>query len=262
MKLITPLLVLTLAVSASAQTVSTPAPKKTATSAASAKSATAAKPAATAHAGATAAHATAAHPAAGAETLPANIPVVKGVAKPLYALRYIDISVGTGPLAEPSVLGTTRENSKIMFYTVHYTGWLAKDGTKFDSSVDRGSPITFPYGVHQVIPGWDTGFEGMHIGGKRRIFVPYQLAYGEQGRPPVIPAKADLIFDVELVGVSDKQPTPPAPPADATKPAGAAPTAEKQQDAAKSAEKPATPTPPATAPAAAKPAVPAKPESK
>ncbi|PMY18315.1 peptidylprolyl isomerase, partial [Pseudomonas sp. FW305-3-2-15-A-R2A1] len=84
----------------------------------------------------------------------------------LYALRYIDIEVGTGPLAE------TRK-----FYTVHYTGWLT-DGTKFDSSHDHpgGEPIVFPYGGRRVIPGWDTGFEGMHIGGKRRLYIPYQLA--------------------------------------------------------------------------------------
>ena len=135
---------------------------------------------------------------------PPGVPKVEGTPKPLYALRYIDTVVGTGPLAESR-----------KYYTVHYTGWLT-DGTKFDSSVDRGTPITFPYGARQVIPGWDTGFEGMHVGGKRRLFIPYQLAYGESGRPPVIPAKADLIFDIELVDQSD---TPPQP-----KPAPALPT--------------------------------------
>ena len=86
-----------------------------------------------------------------------------------------------------------------MYYTVNYTGYLV-DGTKFDSSEGK-EPITFPYGAHRVIQGWDTGFEGMHVGGKRRLFVPYQLAYGEAGRPPVIPAKAELVFDVELVSL-------------------------------------------------------------
>lgn len=140
---------------------------------------------------------------------PPNVPKVEGTPKPLYSLRYIDIEVGTGPLAE------TRK-----FYTVHYTGWLT-DGTKFDSSHDHdgGEPIVFPYGGHRVIPGWDTGFEGMHIGGKRRLFVPYQLAYGESGRPPVIPPKADLIFDVELVSQSDAPPEPAPAPQPATKPA-------------------------------------------
>jgi len=142
---------------------------------------------------------------------PPNVPKVEGTPKPLYALRYIDTQIGTGDLAK------TRQ-----FYTVHYTGWLT-NGTKFDSSHDHpgGEPITFPYGARQVIPGWDTGFEGMHVGGKRRLYIPYQLAYGEAGRPPIIPAKADLIFDVELVSQSDTPPQPkPAPaPAPETKPA-------------------------------------------
>jgi peptidylprolyl isomerase len=114
--------------------------------------------------------------------------------KSTYSLDYIDTKIGDGPLLSPK-----------KFLTVHYTGYLV-DGTKFDSSVDRGEPITFPYGQHRVIPGWDTGFEGMHIGGKRRIFVPFELAYGEAGRPPVIPAKAELIFDIELISQSDEMP--------------------------------------------------------
>ncbi len=125
--------------------------------------------------------------------------MVNGTPQTLFALRYIDTLIGTGPLAVPR-----------KWYTVHYTGWL-EDGTTFDSSVDRGEPITFPYGARQVIAGWDTGFEGMRVGGKRRLFIPYQLAYGEAGRPPVIPAKAMLIFDVELIGMSDvHRPGPPA----------------------------------------------------
>jgi len=250
LKLTAPLLALTLAVSAAAQTATpTPAPKPA--------TATTAKPAAKPATSATAAHTTSTvhhtTTTAASGTLPANIPVVKGIKKSLYSLSYIDITVGTGPIAEPSVLGKSQADSKIMWYTVHYTGWLAKDGTKFDSSVDRGSPITFPYGVSKVIPGWDTGFEGMHIGGKRRIFVPYQLAYGAGGRPPVIPAKADLIFDVELVGVSDKPPAPPTPPA--------APASTKPGEGTTPTPPPAKPgtsvggTPGATAPAAA----PAKP---
>ena len=161
---------------------------------------------------------------------PPNIPKVEGNPKPLYALRYIDTQVGTGELAK------TRQ-----FYTVHYTGWLT-DGTKFDSSHDHpgGDPIVFPYGAHQVIPGWDTGFEGMHVGGKRRLFIPYQLAYGESGRPPVIPAKADLIFDVELVAQSDTPPQPKPAPAPEAKPAEPA-----QPD---SAPQPTTPEKPATPP--------------
>jgi peptidylprolyl isomerase len=163
-----------------------------------------------------------------------------------YALKYIDTKIGTGDLATIN-----------KFYTVHYTGWLAADGKKFDSSVDRGEPITFPVGAHRVIPGWDTGFAGMHIGGKRRLFIPYQLAYGETGHPPVIPAKADLIFDVELLAISDKPPTPPraptppAPPAGATAPSTPPPasaTPPPTAAAPQAAPAPATPPKPATPP--------------
>lgn len=115
-----------------------------------------------------------------------------------FSLDYVDTKIGTGPLAEPH-----------KWYTVHYTGYLA-NGTKFDSSVDRGEPISFPYGGHRVIEGWDTGFEGMHVGGKRRLYVPYQLGYGETGRGP-IPPRAELIFDVQLIAQSDTQPAPPKP---------------------------------------------------
>jgi peptidylprolyl isomerase len=180
-------------------------------------------------------------------TTPPNIPKVVGVPKVLYALRYIDIIVGTGPLAESSVLGTSQADSKIKWYTVRYTGWLASDGTKFDSSYDHpgAEPINFPAGAHQVIPGWDTGFQGMHVGGKRRLFIPYQLAYGEAGKPPRIPAKSDLIFDIELVSMSDTRPTPKQP---ATPPA-AKPPVQSSPDS--TSPKPAdTPAKPATDPAA------------
>lgn len=150
-------------------------------------------------------------------TLPAAIPkIAASCSKELYALQYVDTVVGAGASVAPR-----------KWLTVAYTGYLA-DGTKFDSSIGK-DPITFPYGAHQVISGWDTGFEGMNIGGKRRVFIPYQLAYGEAGRPPVIPAKAELIFDLELVSISDNPPppkTPPAaPPAPATSPSGATPPA-------------------------------------
>ncbi|MEW6280707.1 MAG: FKBP-type peptidyl-prolyl cis-trans isomerase, partial [Candidatus Eremiobacterota bacterium] len=88
--------------------------------------------------------------------------------------------------------------------SAHYTGWLT-DGTKFDSSLDRGEPIQFPLGTGMVIPGWDQGLEGMKVGEVRRLYIPYTLAYGEQGSPPVIPPKADLVFEVELVDVPGKQ---------------------------------------------------------
>ncbi|WP_158823011.1 FKBP-type peptidyl-prolyl cis-trans isomerase, partial [Granulicella sp. S156] len=119
--------------------------------------------------------------------------------KTTYSLIYADTKIGTGELVHLS------KN-----LSVHYTGYLA-DGTKFDSSVDRGQPITFPYGTHHVIPGWDTGFEGMRVGGKRRLYIPYQLAYGEAGRPPIIPAKSLLVFDMEVVSQADAPPPAPRP---------------------------------------------------
>ncbi len=182
---------------------------------------------------------TAAKPANPADN-PPGVPKVVGTPKPLYALRYVDTLIGTGPLAESR-----------KYYTVHYTGWLT-DGTKFDSSYDHpgADPFTFPAGAHRVIPGWDTGFQGMHIGGKRRLYIPYQLAYGETGHPPVIPAKSDLIFDIELIGQSDAPPQPkprPAPtPAPETKPATDPAKPATEAPPAGSTAAPATPpkTPP------------------
>ena len=103
-------------------------------------------------------------------------------------LKYIDQKVGSGQTAKK---GDTVE--------VHYTGWL-KDGKKFDSSVDRGRPFSFKLGEGRVIKGWDEGVAGMKVGGKRKLIIPYQLAYGERGRPG-IPPKADLVFEVELLKV-------------------------------------------------------------
>jgi hypothetical protein len=108
----------------------------------------------------------------------------------LASLRYTDVAIGTGA---PAAAGRK--------FTVHYTGRL-NDGTKFDSSVDRNQPFTFIQGRRQVIAGWDIGFEGMKVGGKRKLFIPYQLAYGEAGNGS-IPPKAELIFDVELLDVTD-----------------------------------------------------------
>jgi peptidyl-prolyl cis-trans isomerase A (cyclophilin A) len=84
--------------------------------------------------------------------------------------------------------------------SVHYTGKFT-NGNKFDSSYDRNEPITFPLGQRQVIAGWDEGIALMSVGAKYKLIIPYQLAYGEQGRPPQIPAKSTLIFDTELVDV-------------------------------------------------------------
>jgi peptidylprolyl isomerase len=158
-----------------------------------------------------------------------------------FTLAYIDTKAGTGELVNQG-----------KFLTVHYTGYLV-DGTKFDSSVDRGEPITFPYGQHRVIEGWDTGFEGMRIGGKRRLFIPYQLAYGEAGKPPVIPARSELVFDVEVIGQSDTQPAPKVPPASplppaSGKPAPPPPNAAPSQPGATTNTPAGTATPPPTTP--------------
>ncbi len=106
-------------------------------------------------------------------------------------LHYIDIVEGTGespPDATSSV-------------TVHYTGYL-NDGTKFDSSVDRGQPATFP--LNRVISGWTEGVGSMKVGGTRKLIIPSSLGYGPQGRPPTIPGGATLIFDVELLEIVPK----------------------------------------------------------
>ena len=105
-------------------------------------------------------------------------------------LKYIDEVVGTG---ESPKQGQT--------VSVHYTGTL-ENGTKFDSSVDRGQPYTFQLGVDPVIAGWVEGLSTMKAGGKRRLIIPAKLAYGAEGRPPKIPPDATLIFEIELVSVS------------------------------------------------------------
>jgi peptidylprolyl isomerase len=205
-----------------------------------------------------------------------------------FAERWEDIKIGTGADAEPNKV-----------YKVNYTGYLGAngrddDGKKFDSSYDHPGqplkdkdgkpvlgedgkpklgdpqPISFPQGFGRLIPGFDQGFEGMKVGGKRRIFIPWQLAYGDKGRPgpdpahPVIPPKANLIFDVELVDISDMPAQANRPmqvrPGGAAPPKGGAagtPAPGASSPAPGSAAKPATP-PAAGAPAtSAAPATPA-----
>jgi uncharacterized damage-inducible protein DinB len=121
--------------------------------------------------------------------MPAGVPPVSGRVTEQATLRYIDIQPGSGPAAAPG-----------QQYSVHYTGWL-RDGTQFDSSAGK-DPLKFVQGRREVIAGFDVGFEGMKVGGKRRLFIPYQLAYGDQQRGK-IPPRSELIFDIELMGVKD-----------------------------------------------------------
>src|SRR5215510_6283853 len=101
-----------------------------------------------------------------------------------------DVKVGTGAEARaPSTV------------TVHYVGTLT-DGSKFDSSRDRGKGFSFRLGAGQVISGWDQGVAGMKIGGLRKLTIPPKLAYGERGFPPVIPPGSTLVFEVELLAVN------------------------------------------------------------
>ena len=105
-------------------------------------------------------------------------------------LKYIDEVVGTGDTPKPG-----------RNVTVHYTGTL-ENGTKFDSSVDKGQPYTFRIGTGVVIKGWDEGIMTMKAGGKRRLIIPAELGYGAEGRPPKIPPNAPLIFEVELLSAN------------------------------------------------------------
>lgn len=176
--------------------------------------------------------------------------------KTLFALRVQDLKIGTGAESEP-----------MKMYKVKYTGWRAADGVVFDAWDQHPTPVigadgkpeigpdgkpktkapepaSFPVGMGRMIPGFDQGFAGMRVGGIRRIFIPWQLGYGaraipDRGDHPGIPAKTDLVFDVELVDLTDL-PAPPhpgmphgmppgvpggsVPPHTATPPTGAPPT--------------------------------------
>jgi peptidylprolyl isomerase len=207
--------------------------------------------------------------------LPPGVPRVAHLpVKMPFALRYEEITVGKGAEGETGKL-----------WHLKYTGWRAADGVKFDSWDDHrqpvvGSdgkpklgpdgkpelgepvPIAIPQGMGRVIPGFDYGLEGMKIGGKRRIFIPWQMAYGTRAIPdhperpgspagPGIPAKSDLIFDVELVDLTDM----PQPPMPGNRPMPPHPGSGQQPNAAPTAPTPkaalpASPAAPSTQPAA------------
>jgi FKBP-type peptidyl-prolyl cis-trans isomerase FkpA len=111
----------------------------------------------------------------------------------LSELKTTDVVTGTGAQA---IKGAS--------VTVHYTGWLYKDGhrgKKFDSSLDAGHPFAFKLGAGEVIEGWDRGVEGMRVGGKRELLIPSSLGYGESGAPPDIPPNSVLDFEIQLLDV-------------------------------------------------------------
>jgi peptidylprolyl isomerase len=227
----------------------------------------AAKPAAATHpAGAT----------ASAVKYPAGVSPLPGLPKTAFSLRYQDIKIGTGAEAVP-----------MKMYKVKYTGWRAVDGVIFDAwdkhpqpvmgedgkpvmgedgkpKMSDPQPASFPVGMGRMIPGFDQGFNGMRVGGKRRLFIPWQLAYGTRSIPdhdadhPGIPAKSDLVFDVELVEMDDL----PMPPSHTGMPGAApapAPRPGTPTPGAPSAGAPSAPPPagaPSTPPAPSQPATP------
>lgn len=104
-------------------------------------------------------------------------------------LKYVDLVVGDGPSPQ---MGQT--------LSVHYTGTLL-NGEKFDSSLDRGTPMEFQYGRTPMIKGWDEGLKTMKVGGKRKLTVPPSLGYGPSGKPPDIPPNSTLVFEIELLAI-------------------------------------------------------------
>lgn len=205
--------------------------------------------------------ATTASATSSAVKLPPGLPPAHGILHTAVSLKYQDIKIGTGPAGEDKQL-----------WKVKYTGWRAADGVKFDSwdehkmpvmengkpklgadgkpVLGEAEPMEFPHGVGRMIPGFDLGIEGMRVGGKRRVFVPWVMAYGyraipDRGDKPGIPAQSDLIFDVELVSVA---PLPAPPPQPAPRP-GTPPTPRPTAPGAPTTPgQPAAPGAPATAP--------------
>ncbi len=109
-------------------------------------------------------------------------------------------NTASGLVIEEMMVGDGAEAQAGQHVSVHYTGWLM-DGTKFDSSKDRGDPFGFPLGQGHVIAGWDQGVQGMRVGGKRKLTIPSELGYGARGAGGVIPPNATLVFEVELLAI-------------------------------------------------------------
>lgn len=126
-------------------------------------------------------------PAGGQKDSPASLP--QGAVTTPSGLSYADLVPGTGPQPEAGKP-----------VTVHYTGWLV-NGAKFDSSRDRKEPFSFVMGAGQVIPGWEEGVKTMKVGGKRKLVIPPNLAYGAAGAGGVVPPNATLVFEVELLSL-------------------------------------------------------------
>jgi peptidylprolyl isomerase len=113
-------------------------------------------------------------------------------------------TTSSGLQYEDTQPGTGKSPGKGQTCVMHYTGWLwvnGAKGAKFDSSLDRGQPFSFPLGQGRVIKGWDEGVASMNQGGKRTLVIPPELGYGARGAGGVIPPNATLIFEVELLGV-------------------------------------------------------------
>jgi peptidylprolyl isomerase len=212
--------------------------------------------------------------------LPAGDKRLPGIAHTALALKYQEIKVGTGPEGESGKL-----------WHMKYKGWRATDGVVFDNWEDHKrpemdkdgkpvldadgkpkmgdpEPLVFPQGVGRMIPGFDYAVSGMHVGGKRRLFIPWEIGYGTRAMPdrpdhPGIPAKSDLVFDVELVEVTDMPAQPQRPmmpqrpgapgqpgavPNPGAAPKGAAPGAPSTPPAGSSPSTPPPNTPPSSTP--------------
>lgn len=120
-------------------------------------------------------------------------------AKELHVDAAAMVETGSGLKYQDVTIGEGAEATRGVEAVVHYTGWLT-NGTKFDSSVDRGEPFSFPLGKGRVIAGWDEGVAGMRVGGRRKLVIPAELGYGARGGGP-IPPNATLVFEVELLEI-------------------------------------------------------------